>query len=88
MPEENILLVKGSIPGFKGTNVVIKHTKKKYVPKEILNQEQQIIEPQTKTKTKTKGTEETKPETKETKPETKETKPETKETKPETKPET
>ena len=80
MPEENILLVKGSIPGFKGTNVVIKHTKKKYVPKEILNQDQQIIEPQTKTKTKTKGTEETKPETKETK----ETKPETKETKPET----
>ena len=90
MAEENILLVKGSIPGFKGANVIIKHTNKKYTPKPILNQE--VKEEEIKQKTKTKDqkqdseNKETKPtENKETKPaENKETKPaENKETKPE-----
>jgi large subunit ribosomal protein L3 len=35
MPEENIMLVKGSVPGHKGSIVIIKPTKKKYTPKEI-----------------------------------------------------
>jgi hypothetical protein len=35
MPEENIMLVKGSIPGHKGGVVIIKPTQKKYTPKEI-----------------------------------------------------
>ena len=35
MPEENIMLVKGSIPGHKGSVVIIKPTQKKYTPKEI-----------------------------------------------------
>ena len=34
--EENTILVKGSIPGHDGSNVIIKHTKKHYTPKEIL----------------------------------------------------
>ena len=98
MAEENILLVKGSIPGFKGANVIIKHTNKKYTPKPILNQE--VKEEEIKEKTKTKDqkqdseNKETKPkENKETKPvKNKETKPvKNKETKPaenkETKPE-
>ena len=81
MTEENILLVKGSIPGFKGANVIVKHTDKKYTPKPILNQELKE-EPQQKTKTKTHKEDS---ENKETKPaENKETKPaENKETKPE-----
>ena len=81
MTEENILLVKGSIPGFKGANVIVKHTDKKYTPKPILNQELKE-EPQQKTKTKTHKEDS---ENKETKPaENKETNPaENKETKPE-----
>ena len=35
MPEENIMLVKGSIPGHKGSTVIIKPTQKKYTPNEI-----------------------------------------------------
>jgi large subunit ribosomal protein L3 len=35
MPDENIMLVKGSIPGHKGSVVIIKPTQKKYTPKEI-----------------------------------------------------
>ena len=35
MPKENIMLVKGSVPGHKGSVVIIKPTQKKYTPKEI-----------------------------------------------------
>ena len=35
MPEENIMLVKGSVPGYKGSTVIIKPTQKKYTPNEI-----------------------------------------------------
>tara|TARA_B100000902_G_scaffold220235_1_gene209172 strand:- start:4 stop:807 length:804 start_codon:yes stop_codon:yes gene_type:complete len=35
MPEENIMLVKGSVPGHKGSVIIIKPTQKKYTPKEI-----------------------------------------------------
>ncbi len=35
MPEENIMLVKGSVPGHKGSTVIIQPTQKKYTPKEI-----------------------------------------------------
>ena len=38
MPEENIMLVKGSVPGHKGSVVVIKPTQKKYTPKEIYSE--------------------------------------------------
>ena len=38
MPEENIMLVKGSIPGHKGSVVIIKPTQKKYIPKEIYSE--------------------------------------------------
>ena len=35
MPEENIMLVKGSVPGHKGSTIIIKPTQKKYIPNEI-----------------------------------------------------
>ena len=38
MPDENIMLVKGSIPGHKGRVVVIKPTEKKYIAKEIFTE--------------------------------------------------
>ena len=38
MPDENIMLVKGSIPGHKGSVVVIKPTEKKYITKEIFTE--------------------------------------------------
>ena len=38
MPDENIMLVKGSIPGHKGSVVVIKPTEKKYIAKEIFTE--------------------------------------------------
>jgi len=38
MPEENIMLVKGSVPGHKGSVVIIKPTQKKYIPKEIFTE--------------------------------------------------
>ena len=36
--EDNLILVKGSIPGHDGSNVVIRHTKKKYTPKKLLTE--------------------------------------------------
>ena len=45
--DENTILVKGSIPGHDGSNVIIKPTRKKYTPKEILtNQETEKQESQ------------------------------------------
>ena len=40
MSEENIMLVKGSIPGHNGSYVVIKPTEKKYTPKEIYTEKE------------------------------------------------
>ena len=40
MSEENIMLVKGSIPGHNGSYVVIKPTEKKYTPKEIYSEKE------------------------------------------------
>ncbi len=40
MPDENVMLVKGSIPGHKGSVVIIKPTAKKYTAKEIYNEKQ------------------------------------------------
>ncbi|GIR64548.1 MAG: hypothetical protein CM15mP69_3760 [Ectothiorhodospiraceae bacterium] len=37
--EDNIMLVKGSVPGFNGSNLIIKPTRKKYTPKKILSEE-------------------------------------------------
>ena len=37
--EENTILVKGSIPGHDGSDVIIKPTRKKYTPKEILTKQ-------------------------------------------------
>lgn len=42
MPEENIMLVKGSVPGHKGSVVIIKPTQKKYIPKEIFTETKSI----------------------------------------------
>jgi large subunit ribosomal protein L3 len=42
MPEENIMLVKGSVPGHKGSVVIIKPTQKKYTPKEIFTETKSI----------------------------------------------
>lgn len=44
LSEENTILVKGSIPGHDGSNVIIKPTKKKYVLKEILTPEKKLEE--------------------------------------------
>ena len=44
MPDENVMLVKGSIPGHKGSVVIIKPTEKKYTAKEIYS-EKEIEEP-------------------------------------------
>ena len=38
MPDEKIMLVKGSIPGHKGSVVIIKPTEKKYTAKEIFSE--------------------------------------------------
>ena len=40
MPDENIMLVKGSIPGHKGSVVIIKPTEKKYTAKEIYSEKE------------------------------------------------
>ena len=45
--EENTILVKGSIPGHDGSDVIIKPTRKKYTPKEILTK-QNITNEETK----------------------------------------
>ena len=42
--EENTLLVKGSIPGHDGSNVIIKPTRKNYTLKEILTPEKKLEE--------------------------------------------
>ena len=36
LADENAILVKGSIPGHDGSNVIVKPTQKKYMPKKIL----------------------------------------------------
>ena len=38
LSEENVMLVKGSIPGHKGSYVIIKPTEKKYTAKVIYNE--------------------------------------------------
>ena len=38
--DENTILVKGSIPGHDGSDVIIKPTRKKYIPKEILTKQE------------------------------------------------
>ena len=45
--EENTILVKGSIPGHDGSDVIIKPTRKKYTPKEILTK-QKVTNEETK----------------------------------------
>ena len=45
--EENTILVKGSIPGHDGSEVIIKPTRKKYTPKEILTK-QKVTNEETK----------------------------------------
>ena len=42
--DDNTMLVKGSIPGHDGANVIIKPTRKKYTPREILTIEETIAE--------------------------------------------
>ena len=42
MTDENIMLVKGSIPGHKGSVVIIKPTEKKYTPKEIFTEKEEL----------------------------------------------
>ena len=37
--EDNVILVKGSIPGHDGAKVVIKHTRKKYTLKKVLSED-------------------------------------------------
>ncbi len=46
--EDNLILVKGSIPGHDGSNVIIRHTKKKYTPKKILTETNESKEIETK----------------------------------------
>ena len=53
--EENIILVKGSVPGYKGGKLIIKHTKKIYTPKEILSKEQSKQETESKPKQETES---------------------------------
>ena len=47
--EDNVILVKGSIPGHDGSKVVIKHTKKKYTLKKVLSEDSM---PDSESKTK------------------------------------
>ena len=54
MPEENIMLVKGSVPGHKGSTIIIKPTQKKYTPKEIY-QEKNTSEIKTEATTESKA---------------------------------
>jgi len=37
--EDNVILIKGSIPGHDGAKVVIKHTRKKYTLKKVLSED-------------------------------------------------
>ena len=68
--EDNIILVKGSIPGHDGSNVIIKHTQKKYTLKEILTKDGELQEEAKEVKKSAKK--EAKEETKEGKEEVKE----------------
>ena len=59
--EENTILVKGSIPGHDGSDVIIKHTKKRYTPKEILtktSEAEPTVTKEKEIKTEPKATEE------------------------------
>ena len=47
--EDNVILVKGSIPGHDGSKVVIKHTKKRYTLKKVLSEDSM---PDSESKTK------------------------------------
>ncbi len=47
--EDNVILVKGSIPGHDGSKVVIKHTQKKYTLKKVLSED---LQPESKPQTK------------------------------------
>ena len=40
--DENTILVKGSVPGHDGSDVIIKPTRKKYTPKEILTKQEEV----------------------------------------------
>ncbi len=62
--EDNVILVKGSIPGHDGSNVIIKHTQKKYTPKEILTKNEKTQE-EAKEEVKKEAKEEVKKEAKE-----------------------
>jgi large subunit ribosomal protein L3 len=42
--DDNTILVKGSIPGHDGSNVIIKPTRKKYTPREILTIEETVVQ--------------------------------------------
>jgi large subunit ribosomal protein L3 len=42
--DDNTILVKGSIPGHDGSNVIIKPTRKKYTPRAILTIEETAVE--------------------------------------------
>ena len=42
--DDNTILVKGSIPGHDGSNVIIKPTRKKYTPRGILTIEETVVE--------------------------------------------
>ena len=42
--DDNTILVNGSIPGHDGSNVIIKPTRKKYTPREILTIEETVVE--------------------------------------------
>ena len=68
--EDNVILVKGSIPGHDGSNVIIKHTQKKYTLKEILTKDGELQEEAKEVKKSAKK--EAKEETKEGKEEVKE----------------
>ncbi len=39
--EDNVILVKGSIPGHDGSKVLIKHTQKKYTLRKVLSEDLQ-----------------------------------------------
>tara|TARA_B100000900_G_scaffold305308_1_gene263976 strand:+ start:209 stop:1012 length:804 start_codon:yes stop_codon:yes gene_type:complete len=60
LPEENIMLVKGSVPGHKGSTIIIKPTQKKYIPKEIYKEN---LTPEASEESKAKSSEDLKEET-------------------------
>ena len=60
--EENTILVKGSIPGHDGSEVIIKPTRKKYTPKEILTKQNITNEETNESKATESSTQDTKKE--------------------------